>query len=99
MEKVDTATVDYQRRVEHRKEWRQRLKNEIAVLDDFRSEVMEYQGNIPVPYGLQIKDVDFAVHKANLLLGYACLCLDTADIYDCPGANLGPEPVEDEDDQ
>ena len=99
MEKVETAAVDYQRRVKHREEWRQRLKNKMVELDDFREEMREYQGNIPVAYGLQIKDADFAVHKANLLLRYAWLCLDTADIYDYPGANLGPEPADDDDDQ
>ena len=45
MEKVDTAAVDYQRRVEHRKEWRQRLKNEIAILDNLRSAAMPYQSS------------------------------------------------------
>lgn len=99
MEKVDTAVVDYQRRVEHRKDWRRRLQNQIAQLDNLRSAALEYQGHIHSDYGRQVKDLDAAVHKANLLLGYALLCLDMADNHDCPGANLGPELVDDEVDQ
>ena len=99
MEKVDTATVDYRRRVEHRNEWRRRLKHEIVQLDNLRSEALDFQGYILSGYGRQVKDFDAAVHKANLLLGYALLCLDMADNCDFPGANLGPEPADNEDDQ